>query len=83
MDRLFLLAIVVQVLTEGVSRIYAKFTVYVALVLGLAVAFIANVGLLETLEQPVTAHYPDVFLAGLLLAGGAGLVQEIKQRISP
>lgn len=83
METLGLLALVVQVLTEAVARLYPRFTIYVAAVLGLAVAFVADVGLLESLGKQAGNHLADVFLAGLLLAGGSGLVQKLKQRLDP
>lgn len=78
MERLLTLAIVVQVATEAVARLYPKGTVYVATGVGLVVAWVTRTGLLAAMD--VEAVYPvvDWVLAGLVLAGGAGVVQALK-----
>jgi hypothetical protein len=81
MELFGILAIVVQVVTEAIARLYPKYTVYVAGVVGIAVAFLADVGLLASLDVQATNHYADVFLAGLVLAGGAGVIQALKAKV--
>lgn len=81
MEKLGLLAVVVQVVTEAVARLYPRGTVYVATAIGILVALVTQTGLLAALG--VDAAYPvvDWILAGLVLAGGAGVVQALKQRL--
>ena len=81
METLVLLAVATQVVTEAIARVYGKGTVYVAAAVGLAVAFLGDVGLLESFGVQATNHLADVALTGLVLAGGAGVVQELKQFI--
>ncbi len=83
MDKLVALALVAQVLTEGIVRAgLTKFTVYVAILVGLVVAFLADIGLLQALELPARWHAVDVVLAGIVIGGGAGLVQALKQGLA-
>lgn len=82
MERLLTLAIVVQVATEAVARLYPRGTVYVASAVGLVVALITQTGLLASMG--VEAVYPavDWILAGLVLAGGAGVVHALKEGLA-
>ncbi len=83
MDKLVALALVAQVLTEGITRVgIKKYTVFVALVVGLVTSWLADIGLLEALGLTARNHYVDVVLAGIVIAGGAALVQALKQGLT-
>lgn len=79
MDKLVTLALVVQAATEAIARLYPRYTVYVAAVVGLAVSFLTQTGLLGTLGIPVSWAWADWLLSGLVLAGGAGVVHSVRQ----
>lgn len=78
MDTLIALALVVQVATEAVARLFPRHTVYVATAMGLLVAFLTRTGLLASLGVPVAHPAADWLLTGLVLAGGAGVLNSLK-----
>lgn len=82
MQTLLVLAVVVQALTEALVRLgLEQYTVFVALINGVVVASIANVGLLEAMGLHPLFHWGDIFLAGVAIGGGAGLVQKLKEYV--
>ena len=83
MDKLAMLALVVQLLTEGVARLYPKGTVYVAAAIGVLVAVITQTGVLAAIGVAPVYPVVDWVLAGLLLAGGAGVIQALKKGLDP
>lgn len=71
------LAIVVQLTTEAVARLYPRGTVYVAAVIGIIVATLTRTGILAALGAQVLWPVVDQILTGLLLAGGASAVNTL------
>lgn len=79
MERLLILAVVTEIVTEGIARVYGRGTVYVALLVGVAVAALTGTGLLT--ELGLTPVYPaaDWLLAGIALGGGASVIDRLKE----
>lgn len=82
MERLAILALVTEIVTEGIARVYARGTVYVALAVGIAVAALTGTGLL--VEMGLTPALPaaDWLLAGIALGGGASIIDRLKDWFS-
>lgn len=79
METLVLLATVTQFVTERVAALYPKHTAYVAAVVGVVLTTTARVGLLATLGVQSVSPIIDYVLAGLLISGGAGLLNSLKE----
>lgn len=78
MNTLLALALVVQLATEAVARLYPRYTVYVATGVGLLVALVTQAGVLASLGVAVPVPLVDWVLTGVILAGGAGVVNSLK-----
>lgn len=78
MEKLGALALVVQVITEAIARLYPRYTVYVAAAVGMVVAYATQAGLLAAMGFEVGLPVIDSALTGLVLAGGAGVVSAVK-----
>ncbi|MDQ7850932.1 MAG: hypothetical protein RB148_11735 [Armatimonadota bacterium] len=76
---IMMLAMVVQLVTEAVARLYPRGTVYVAAAVGVVVAVVTQTGVLDALGARVTAPLVDQVLTGLLLAGGASALNTLLQ----
>lgn len=74
-----LLAVVTQFLTERIAQLYPRYTAYIAAAVGVALTLLAGTGLLESLGFKPANHVADMILAGLLISGGAGLLNSLKE----
>lgn len=76
---LLALAFVTQQVTKQIARHLPQFTAHVAALVGILVAVLTSTGLISTLGLPVTVRWPwvDQVLAGLLFAGGAGVIHAV------
>lgn len=79
MDKMVVLALLAQIVTEAIARLFPRYTVHLAAVVGMAVAYVSGAGLLSDMGFPVTAGWIDRLLTGLVLAGGAGVVSALKK----
>lgn len=75
------LAVVVQLTTEAVARLNPRGTVYVAAVVGIVVALMTQTGILAALGARVLWPAVDHVLTGLLLAGGASMVNTLLEHL--
>ncbi len=78
MEHLAILALVTEIVTEGIARVYARGTVYVAMAVGIAVAALTGTGLLTELGMTPLVPQVDWLLAGIALGGGASIIDRLK-----